>query len=257
VLLGDAAGFTRIGRCGLLPMPGGEKAIREPWRMVVGFIATCYSQLSTRDIAVLLPGISESDIANVGNLVRFQPGLKTSSIGRLFDLAAVLLMNRLTISYEGQGAQELQDLAESATDHAHGSEILSAPAIVSQGQLQEVSPIAFLGPILEGIRLSADPAVLAMRFHRAIATWVLHMSLQSRQETGINIVALTGGVFQNSLLLKLSRQYLEAEQFKVLFHRRVPCNDGGIAFGQLAVALSLAGVDLFNLESGSYSGFKE
>jgi hydrogenase maturation protein HypF len=176
----------------------------------------------------------------------------TSSAGRLFDSVAAILGFRGTVSYEGQAAIELEQLADPGERGAYHAAIATA-ADQAAGQAA--------GPAGPAVDRTADPAgpfrvqggdlvraavddllagtpreIIAARFHNGIAALVEAGCLLLRDRHGLNTVALSGGVFQNMLLLRQATGRLEALGFRVLVHSRVPCNDGGISLGQAVVA---------------------
>jgi hydrogenase maturation protein HypF len=154
----------------------------------------------------------------------------TSSAGRLFDAAAALLGVRDTINYEGQAAIELEQLAEPAEAEAYpaGLETGSGPFQARGSDLLHA---------LLAERTTGVPApVIAARFHHGVAALIEAGCLLLRDQHGLGTVALSGGVFQNTLLLGATVTRLEARGFRVLLHSRVPCNDGGISLGQAVIA---------------------
>jgi hydrogenase maturation protein HypF len=156
----------------------------------------------------------------------------TSSAGRLFDAAAALLGVRDTINYEGQAAIELEQLADPMESAAYQAAIDK-----SSGPFQARG--SDLLHALVGDRTGGVPTpLIAARFHHGVAALIEAGCLLLRDQHGLGTVALSGGVFQNTLLLHAAVTRLEARGFRVLLHSRVPCNDGGISLGQAVVAAS-------------------
>jgi len=158
----------------------------------------------------------------------------TSSAGRLFDAAAAILGVRDAINYEGQAAVELEQLADTAEAEAY-------PARLETGE----GPFTIRGSdLLHAViedRTGRVPApVIAARFHHGVAALIEAGCVLMRERYDLGTVALSGGVFQNLLLLNATVGRLEARGFRVLLHSRVPCNDGGISLGQAVVAASRA-----------------
>ncbi|WP_372974769.1 hypothetical protein [Microbispora sp. GKU 823] len=154
----------------------------------------------------------------------------TSSMGRLFDAVAAIAGVRDTINYEGQAAVEFEQLADPAVDEAYPCGLVPART-------------GFAVPGVELVRAAADDLragvprdVVAARFHNAVAGIVAAGCAVIREATGVSTVALSGGVFQNLLLLGRAVTLLEERDFRVLTHHRVPPNDGGVSLGQAAVA---------------------
>ena len=162
----------------------------------------------------------------------------TSSAGRLFDAVAAVLGVRDAINYEGQAAVELEQLADPA-------ELAGYPAGIEEwegiGGLEEGDQLRVLGAdliraVVDDIRGGVEPAIVAARFHNGVADAIARTCAILRARTGLGVVALSGGVFQNLLLLDRTATLLEADGFRVLVHGQVPPNDGGISLGQVAVA---------------------
>jgi hydrogenase maturation protein HypF len=230
VLVADYAGFVRAGHLRPLPLPGGDGAVRNPCRIAVAY-------LSALGIAAdpSLPAVAACDdveLAVVRRQVERTVGcVPTTSMGRLFDAVASLLGVRHRISYEAQAAIELEVLAErgnvdaAALPWAFG---LDADGIID--------PFPVLLGIVAAVTDGGDLASAALAFHHAVAAAVLAVSRQVALAHGAMPVALTGGVFQNALLTRLTREALEAEGFEVLTHRLVPPNDGGLSLGQAVIA---------------------
>jgi hydrogenase maturation protein HypF len=157
----------------------------------------------------------------------------TSSCGRLFDaVAAALGVCADRISYEGQAAIELEALANAADPDA----LEPYPFALEQYEMLEIDPAPMWRALLEDMRLERASAEIAARFHLTLAAMVRATVARIGRQTGISTVALSGGVFQNSLLLRRCVDDLERDGMIVLWHRRVPSNDGGISLGQAAVA---------------------
>ena len=153
----------------------------------------------------------------------------TSSAGRLFDAAAAILGVRDAINYEGQAAVELEQLADPGETGAY-------PAAVEAGHPFQVRGTDLLHGVIEDLTSRVPAPVIAARFHNGVAALIEAGCLAMRDRHGLGTVALSGGVFQNSLLLRGAVSRLEARGFGVLLHSRVPCNDGGISLGQAVVA---------------------
>ena len=158
----------------------------------------------------------------------------TSSAGRLFDAAAAILGVRDTINYEGQAAVELEQLADPDQTGAY-------PAAVEAGHPFQARGSDLLHGVIDDLTSGVPAPVIAARFHHGVAALIEAGCLAMRDRYGLRTVALSGGVFQNLLLLHATVDRLAARGFRVLVHSRVPCNDGGISLGQAVVAAARVG----------------
>ncbi|MFC5834516.1 carbamoyltransferase HypF [Nonomuraea insulae] len=226
-LLADLVSFERAGHLAPVPMPGGVTAIRQPWRM-----AAAYLDGIDGTEALAVARRNERWWGRVTALARSggSGAPPTSSAGRLFDAVAALLGVRDTISYEGQAAIELEQLADLSERGAyHAAVSCGAGTLVIEGADLVRAATADLK---EGV----ETAVVAARFHNGVRDLIVRCCLLLRERTGLSKVALSGGVFQNLLLAGRTVERLEEAGFLVLTHARVPANDGGISLGQVAVA---------------------
>ncbi len=232
ILVADRMSFRRAAHLRYVPMPGGEAAIREPWRMALSHLWTTYG--SDLDLNRWGEQLGDTRVRNVFHMIR--TGLlspSTSSMGRLFDAVSSMLGIRHRISFEGEAAMDLEmnsDLQASGHypyDLADGDPIIMDPSSTVKA-LWEERCRGVAVPILGG------------RFHRTIAAMVGDVCDTLRRRLGLHRVCLSGGVFQNALLLELTLQCLEARGFTVHIHRQVPTNDGGISLGQAVVAGTMA-----------------
>ncbi len=165
----------------------------------------------------------------------------TSSAGRLFDAVAALLGVRDEITYEGQAAIELEQLADPGDTGTYRAAIETAP--VEAGEPFLVRGADLVGAAVEDLTLGAPLEHIAARFHNGVAALIEDGCVLLREQHALNTVALSGGVFQNLLLLRRTAARLENSGFTVLTHSRVPCNDGGISLGQAVVAAAVASAD--------------
>jgi hydrogenase maturation protein HypF len=227
-LLADLRGFARIGHLRMLPMPGGAAAIREPWRMAAVYLeAACGG-----DVPPL--AVAQRQRARWGAVLQMaRSGLHsplTSSVGRLFDAVAAILGVRDRVSYEGQAAIELEQRADAAETAAYSA------AFIAAEDGFEIDGADLVRAVVADLRAGVRPAVIAARFHNGVAAAIQRGCRAVRERSGLSTVALSGGVFQNVLLLGRAIDLLEADGFRVLRHRQVPPNDGGISLGQAVVA---------------------
>ena len=235
-LLADLAGFERAGHLEPVPMPGGAAAIRQPWRMAAAYLDAAYAGEAPAALEVVgrNAGRWRDVVAMARRGINAPP---TSSAGRLFDAVAALLGVRDTINYEGQAAIELEQRADPAERGVYRASV--GPGAPGPGG--EAGPLRVRGADLvraaaEDLLAGAAPPVVAARFHRGVAAAIAEVCAALRERSGLGTVALSGGVFQNLLLVGQVVDLLEESGFRVLTHARVPPNDGGISLGQAAVA---------------------
>ncbi|MFF5244720.1 carbamoyltransferase HypF [Streptosporangium sp. NPDC000095] len=237
-LVADLAGFTRAGRLAPVPMPGGTAAIRQPWRMAAAHLRAAYGDALPEDLPVRARyGPRWDEVVAVAESGTNSP--LTSSAGRLFDAVAAILGLRDTAGYEGQAAIALEQCADPVEKGAYWARI------VDDGPLLTILAADLVRAVVEDTRAGAVPALVAARFHNGLAAAAARVCARLREDTGIGTVALSGGVFQNRLLLDGLVTALRLRGLRVLTHRTVPPNDGGISFGQAAVAAARDTLGLF------------
>ena len=224
--ISDPTRFTRVAHLAPFALPGGDGAVRQPARIAVDLMVR--AGLTGIDDLPPAAAIGPVGMNILTQQLRRQLGcVATTSMGRLFDAVASLLGLCQEVSYEGQAAVELEHLARTAScrptlDFAWDGVVLDpAPVILA---------------LAAGMRTGADPAGLAAAFHDAVVRATVRAAADTAVAAGITTVGLTGGVFVNRLLLTGIAGGLRACGLEVLTHRVVPCNDGGLALGQAAVA---------------------
>ncbi len=228
LLLADLRTFRRLAHWRPFPLPGGEAAIRRPVRLAAALLLLALGELPQG----ALPALTSQEAAIVP--LQVERGLNTpltSSCGRLFDAVAALLGLRAEITYEGQAAIELETLAAQAWPQPPFAVPVSAEG---DGWLME--PLPLIRALWTAKEAGEPPAVLAARFHAAVIAAAVEAVQRAAGTTGLRTVALSGGCFQNRLLLEGLHAALTERGFEVLVHHRVPTNDGGIACGQAAIA---------------------
>jgi hydrogenase maturation protein HypF len=219
-------------------MPGGDQAIREPWRMALAHL------MDARGDGRLLKGrLSPVALRAVEKMLerRFNTPL-TSSAGRLFDAVAALAGVRDRVSYEGQAAMELEWLATGMpADGTYPFELEET----QEGDPPEAVLVVDTRPLVRAVADDAGKGVAAARigrrFHSTVVEIIAAVCDRLRQATGLGAVVLSGGVFMNALLTSEVSARLRADGFRVYRHRLVPPNDGGLSLGQLAVAAAQSG----------------
>jgi hydrogenase maturation protein HypF len=227
VLVAGYEGFERAAHLRYVPLPGGDATVRKPARAALAHLWAAGIDWSD-DLAPVRHTTPE-ELAVLRRQLDRQVGcVPTSSMGRLFDAVSSLLGVRHVASYEAQAAIELEMLA------AHDAHRPRTYRFGFTGPEADAAPV--LGAMIDDIRGGCAVGPMAAGFHHAVAQLIVDVADDVRQRTGLKRVALSGGVFQNVLLLRLARTALSARQFQVLTHSVVPPNDGGLALGQAAVA---------------------
>ncbi|MFH1382304.1 MAG: carbamoyltransferase HypF [Chloroflexota bacterium] len=232
-LIADYKGFTRAGHFEYLPLPGGALAIKKPYRTAIGYLTSLLGEDAFKHDLSFLKQVDKSEI----DIIRRQIAQKinsplTSSCGRLFDAVSALIGVRSEIQYEAQAAIELEMVAYEAADET-GSYPFS---VIEQGDVNIVKIRELFAAVIADLTAGQSQASIAAKFHNTIARIILNLCQVISGKTGLTQVVLSGGVFQNRLLLRKAVSLLETEHFEVFTHRQVPCNDGGISLGQAVMA---------------------
>ncbi len=225
VLIADLCSFKRVGHLQRLPMPGGAKAIEQPWRMAVSAVRTLLGEETARELA--WPGCDTNLLLAWMRRAAVMP--ISSSCGRLFDAVAALVTGRAVITYEAQAAIELEGLAEKGNCGSYKSALSAG----EDGWV--IEPAAMLHELLEDRRSGVSAAVMSARFHAWIAGSFARVAQAVRESALLNRVCLSGGTMHNRLLTHLLKRELETAGFDVLLHHQVSPGDGGLSYGQAAV----------------------
>lgn len=229
-LVADLCAADRVAHLRPVPLPGGATAIREPWRMAASHLTAAGVDARHAAVAARHPEHWNTVIA----MARTGTNAPlTSSMGRLFDAVAAVAGLHDAVSFEGQAAIALEQVVE---PHEPGR--YHAPVI--PGAPTQVDGSAMVRQALDDVANGASPGLVAARFHNGVLGLVSRMCDQIRDDTGLTTVALSGGVFQNALLVSGCVARLRQAGFTVLTHRQVPPNDGGISLGQAVVAAARA-----------------
>jgi hydrogenase maturation protein HypF len=232
-LMADYKKFNRLAHLEYLPLPGGDAATKKPLRIAAAYLYYLMGEKTLVDFG--LSGRMNDDELS---LLKQQIDRKlnspfTSSCGRLFDAVSALIGVRGSIDYEAQAAIELEMIA---TDFNPSGDALY-PFDIEEDNGEKIIRLGGLfDAILGDIKQNKSKAEIASRFHISLAHTVACLCSKLSDETGIKIVALSGGVFQNRLLLHLTLDALKERNLITLSHKQVPTNDGGIALGQAAIA---------------------
>ncbi len=228
-LVADLAGYSRVGQLRYAPLPGGDLAVRRPWRVALGYLSL--EPAAVDDFALALKGIPDEERAVAqAQVARKLNAPLASSLGRLFDAAAAVLGVRRACDYEGQAAMELEALAG-----ARPARPIAVP-MVHEDSRWVLDPLPLLAELGRRRRGGEDAADLAAAFHESVAEAACLLAARAAEEAGLDTVALGGGCFQNARLLAGTRARLEARGLVVLVPRRLSPNDGAISYGQGAVA---------------------
>ncbi|MCK4330672.1 carbamoyltransferase HypF [candidate division WOR-3 bacterium] len=222
-------GFRRKAHLDYIPMPGGVLAIKEPWRMTASYLWHIFGDEFLKLGIEFTRSIDKDKWEVLKNLVRHNVNSPlTSGAGRLFDAVSALLGICRFSYYEGQAAIELEGNAEENYYLPYDYEI--------SGEIIKTDKI-FMG-MVEDIRTKKDVGIITARFHRTISEIIIDMCCRIRKDSDLNMVALSGGVFQNMILLRQVVDGLREKRFDVYINHRVPTNDGGISLGQAVIANS-------------------
>jgi len=234
-LVADCGDFQRIGQLKYLPLPGGDRAVEEPWRMAVSLLVEAFGERIPRIDFIdrwkeKIPIILEMMEKKINSPL-------TSSMGRFFDGVSSLLGICDVNTYEGQAAMELESVAENLSS--------SPRNLLAQSYRYEireekgtfvVEPGWIVKGIVQDLQKGFTTSVIASKFHNSIADIIKDVSLRIKGKTGTGRVALSGGVFQNRLLLGLTLRKLTEQGFICYHQKKVPPNDGGISLGQAIIA---------------------
>jgi hydrogenase maturation protein HypF len=243
----DPGGFERFAHLDYVAMPGGDAAVREPWRMALSHLHHAGIDVLSPEILNLLDR-NASDIRVVNRMIERDINAPlTSSCGRLFDGVAAVVLGRAEVDYDAQAAIELEGVAVNepydeasaaidgrpfyALEFLAGNWAAREPARISASQMWK--------DILRDLGAGEPRPFIAAQFHAAVANGFVRAAVEARAATGIGQVALSGGCMHNRRLARLLRTGLESEGFQVLEHRNVSPGDGGLSYGQAALAAAM------------------
>jgi hydrogenase maturation protein HypF len=223
----------RVGHLQRVPLPGGDAAIRKPYRMAISYLTSLLGEEILQRVPRLREGKAEKELSFLIRQIKTRTHSPlTSSAGRLFDAVAAVIGVRERVDYEGQAAMELETVCSKAP--ARGE---AYPFRIEE---RDGTWVPLLGELFLAIvdDLSGGVAAptISARFHLTVALMIARTAGLIARSTGVRQVALSGGTFQNRLLVGLTRTLLEEEGFQVATHHEIPCNDGGLSLGQAVVA---------------------
>lgn len=226
-LVADLAGFERHAHLRYVAMPGGDAAVRQPWRMALSYLLDAFGELPELPQLQQTP---EQQIAIVKQML--SQGIntvQTSSCGRLFDSIAALTGIQQSVTFEGQAAIALeQTIVEDEDGHY--------PFEIEDRQPMQIDVRPMIRAIVEDLKHSRPVSTIAARFHNTLVCVVAEVADRIRKTEGLNRICLSGGTFQNWYLLNRCVRHLREKGFDVFLHADVPPNDGGISLGQAVVA---------------------
>ena len=232
-LAGDRAAVDRVAHFRYVALPGGDRAAREPWRMAMAHLRD-----AGIDEADALRGVPAAIRRTVGQMIeRRLNAPMTSSVGRLFDAVAVLCGAAHAMTFEGQAPMWLESLAEHSEDQRRYPFALDEALAPAAPLTVDTRPL--IRAIEHDRRFGVAPAAIARRFHSTLAAIGAEVAGLVRARTGLNRVALSGGVFLNGILMVEIETLLVRDGFEVYRHQTVSPGDGGLSLGQLAVAAAL------------------
>jgi hydrogenase maturation protein HypF len=232
LLLGDLQSFDRVGHLWPVRLPGGEAAIREPWRMACSWLVTASGDAVPMPRA-LQEHVDERRWRAVTRLA--QSGLAspiTTSAGRLFDAISALCGLRTHVTYEGQAAIELEMAADPRVREAY------VVPLLTDRETWVIDPREMVRVAAHDAESGRPIPEISACVHNALARAIKHAAAAIAERDGIRTVVLSGGVFQNTLLLQRAARYLISAGLRVLVPERLPPNDGGLSYGQAVVAAS-------------------
>jgi hydrogenase maturation protein HypF len=237
ILISDYLGYKRFAHLAYSPLPGGDMATKKPYRLALAQLwkyeidwdddlpavnAACGDDLS------MLRAMLENKINTPDN----------SSMGRLFDAVAALVGVRGEANYEAQAAIEFEALADPTEERSYPFDII-VPEIFTKVDVSsslEISPLPMFVELVNDLRTNISIPTVSAKFHNGVANLVAEICNMARKTHGINEVALSGGVWQNMILLRKTIILLEQSGFTIYIHRQIPPNDGGLALGQAVIA---------------------
>jgi hydrogenase maturation protein HypF len=232
VLVADLVGYRRAAHLRYVPLPGGDLAAREPWRVALGYLSLEPGAFD--GFALAFEGIGVRDNATAARQIQRRINTPlASSMGRLFDAASAVLGLRRRTSYEGQAAMELESLAGKRD---------AKPLVLPVGEVGDclvLDPVPVLAALGEQRQRGVDAGLLAAQFHETVVRAIATVASGVADREGLDTVTLGGGSFQNARLLSGVRARLRERGLRVLVPRLLGPNDGAISYGQAAVAAAL------------------
>jgi hydrogenase maturation protein HypF len=230
----DAGSFDRFAHLEYVPMAGGDAAVKEPWRMALGALVTAGFGEDSAEIEQLIVGKERDARVLLRMMERELNTPMTSSLGRLFDAVAAVVLGRKTVDYEAQAAIELEGISLFAEEESGypielegGNWVRREPLLLSTREMWR--------ELMRDMKAGVGKAQIGARFHAGVAEGFVKGAVAARKATGVGQVAMSGGCLHNRRLAGLLREKLEGEGFCVHVPRKVSPGDGGLSYGQVAV----------------------
>ncbi len=230
-LLADTLSFERFTHFDYVPMPGGDRVVEEPWRMAFSYLFRYFGDSVDYDSIPVFRTIDRQKLSLVKEMI--QTGVNcplSSGAGRLFDAVSALIGLCSVSTFDSEAPMRLESAIETGSDLYYpftlGTSVVFAEtfkAILADMPVTEIS-------------------VISSKFHNTVARVILEVSEKIRNDTSVDKVVLSGGVFQNKYLLEKTTHELTQNRFKVFTNHQVPANDGGISLGQMVVASKTFGL---------------
>ncbi|MBA4322746.1 MAG: carbamoyltransferase HypF, partial [Odoribacter sp.] len=224
-LIAGLSGFRRYTHFDYVPLPGGDKAVEEPWRIAFSYLFSYFGNDLDYSSLPFFKSVGNNKLSLVREMIINKINTPLScGAGRIFDAVSAILGLCPAATFDSEAPMRLESVIDRKTDSYYPYELKETV------QFSET-----FREILKDIE-TEDVPLISAKFHNTIARIIIEVSVKIRNETGINKVALSGGVFQNKYLLERSLRHLRQERFEVFTNSLVPANDGGISLGQLVIA---------------------
>ncbi len=226
-LIADLRDFKRVGHLEKVPLPGGDSAVMEPWRMAVSYLLHTFGEgLEIGDFPFAV-NIAADKLEILSRMIgkNINTG-RTSSMGRLFDAVSAMVLSRNLVTYEGQAAAELEHLADGHLTSRYEYASTERDGVI----IIDNRPV--IRGLVKDIERRVSPSIMSAKFHNTVVRYSADTCLVLSERTGIKKIVLSGGCFQNRYLTENLISLLEKSGLECYYHTRVPCNDGGIALGQ-------------------------
>lgn len=230
VLMADERNFERAAHIAYVAMPGSALAVKQPWRMGVSHLYAAFGKDMERLSLPFLDRVDSSHLTVMTEMIAKKVNAPmTSSVGRLFDAVAAIAGLRNEVAFEGQAAMELEMVADTSAEAVYDFDW-------NRGNPLIINPAPIIRGVVDDLLRGVAPPVISGRFHATLVGLFSDLCDHLRRESGLKRVVLSGGVFQNAILLQGLVQALERRGFDVFSHSLVPTNDGGISLGQAVIA---------------------